>query len=182
MLNACSATSPKVANSLLSHFLSWESLPSDSRCVHLPQGDLDPTFATLQQATEHDRGDKGPGRWSVCSSPPRQGSRTRALDIYYSQEVELEPSSPVTRAGLASFAANLCANTVRSLEASGVFFQDARSCWIAPTVTIGMDSYIGPGVQIYGLTEVRAPACLPAWLLAGSSEACCARRAVCPSL
>ena len=157
VMNACSATSPKVANNLLGHCLGWHELPHDSRHVGVPMGPLDPTFAALKDATEHDRNSQSPGRWSVCISRPC-GRAPRALDVFYSNEVEYEPASPVSRGGLAAFAANLCANTVKALEASGVFFQDARSCWVAPTITVGMDSYIGPGVQIYGLTEVCSAA------------------------
>ena len=153
VMNACSATSPKVANNLLGHCLGWHALPHDSRHVRVPTGTLDPTFSALKEATEHDRNSQSPGRWSVCISKPC-GSAQRQLEVFYSNEVEYEPASPVSRAGLAAFAANLRANTVKAMEASGVFFQDACSCWVAPTITVGMDSYIGPGVQIYGLTEV----------------------------
>ena len=153
VFNACSATSPKVANNLLGYSLGWHQLPNDSRHVRVTVGRTDPTFSALKDATEHERNSQSPGRWSVCISKPCGGSK-RELDVFYSNEVEYEPASPVSRAGLAAFAANLCANTVKAMEASGVFFQEARSCWVAPTIIIGMDSYIGPGVQIYGLTEV----------------------------
>ena len=156
-VNAGCCQTPKAISNALGNLLGLPDFTNASSVVPTASSDCQEVCRAISKGSSAAR-QQGVGSWMTASSEPAAHSTQRTLNFQFFNELAPELDQPVSRNSLAAYSARTSAQSVEALEEAGVFFQDAATCWIGPSVTIGMDCYIGPGVQIYGSTEVRCQA------------------------